>query len=50
MEDMYKEVRFDQYCESCEHRDKPESEEPCDECLSEPSNLYSNKPVNYKKC
>lgn len=49
MEDRYKEVCFGQYCESCRHRDKLENEYPCDECLEEPINLYTNKPVRYEE-
>ena len=45
----YKEVYFDQYCKSCKHKDLKETEEPCDECLSEPTNLDSHKPVRYDK-
>lgn len=45
MEDNYKEVYFDKYCKTCIHEKKEEHEEPCDECLNEPVNLYSHKPV-----
>lgn len=47
MDESYKEVYFDQYCQTCKHCDTPESEEPCNECLYEPVNLYSHKPVKY---
>lgn len=46
-EDIYKIVEFDKYCKKCYHWDKDESETPCDECLAEPANLYSHKPVKY---
>lgn len=49
MEDIYKEVEFDKYCKSCAHSELAESEDPCDECLENPSNLYSRKPVNWKE-
>ena len=49
MGDGYKEVRFDQYCSSCEYRDMSEKDDPCDECLSEPVNLQSVKPIKYKE-
>lgn len=42
-----KEVYFDKYCKTCEHRDKRETEEPCDECLKHPVNLGSHKPVKH---
>ena len=49
MEDIYKEVYFDQYCKTCEHKDEKETDETCNECLTNPVNLYSHKPVNYKE-
>ena len=51
MEETYKEVYFDQYCKTCEHKDVKDEkdEEPCDECLSYPTNLYSHKPISYEE-
>lgn len=49
MEDIYKEVYFDKYCGSCKHEDLPEKDDPCHECLNNPENLYSHKPVNWKE-
>ena len=49
MDGMYKEVYFDQYCKTCEHKDLPESEDPCFDCLEEPTNFESHKPVHYKE-
>lgn len=48
MEDNYKEVHFDQYCETCKHKDVKEENDPCFECLSTPENLYSHKPVKWE--
>lgn len=48
MVNEYKEVRFDEYCETCKYESKKEDEDPCDECLNNPVNLYSKKPVNWK--
>lgn len=45
----YKEVYFDQYCKTCEHKDKNEDEFPCDECLNIPSRNYSHKPEYYRE-
>ena len=42
-----KEVYFGQYCETCEHLNKKEDESPCYECLDEPYNVNSHKPVKY---
>lgn len=47
MEDVYKEVYFEKYCQTCVHKELNEKDDPCDECLSNPTNLYSHKPVNY---
>ena len=49
MEDGYKEVYFDEYCGSCKHKSKNEDETPCDECLENPVNLNSHKPVKYEE-
>lgn len=49
MDNICKEVYFNQYCKTCEYKNLKESEEPCDECLSNPINEYSHKPINYKE-
>lgn len=49
MEDNYKEVYFDQYCKTCKHLNKKEDDDPCFDCLNEPVNLYSHKPVKWEK-
>lgn len=46
--DGHKEVCFDKFCSTCANRYVDELEEPCDECLGEPTNLYSNKPIKYE--
>lgn len=47
--DGMKEVYFDQYCQTCKSFDLKEDEEPCCDCLSEPVNQYSHKPVKYEE-
>ena len=47
MDESLKEVYFGQYCHTCVYFDKLGFEDPCDECLSEPANTYSHKPVKY---
>ena len=47
--DGMKEVYFDQYCEKCKNHDLEEDKEPCSECLSEPVNQYSHKPVKWEE-
>lgn len=48
MDDNYKEVYFDKYCETCKYKDADEKDDPCRDCLGEPVNSYSHKPVKYK--
>lgn len=43
-----KEVYFDKYCKSCKNSSTKEYENPCNDCLDNPSNLDSHKPVNYE--
>lgn len=45
----YKEVYFDRYCSTCKYQGLPGTDDPCDECLTEPVNLYSHKPVKYEE-
>lgn len=42
-------VRFDLYCKKCKHYESKESDpkSPCWECLDEPSNTDSRKPINF---
>ena len=47
----YREVRFDKFCPTCKFKDVPENdpEGECWDCLEEPVNTDSEKPVKYKK-
>lgn len=45
MDESYKEVYFGEYCKTCKWKDKLEQEDPCDECLNNPVNVHSHKPV-----
>lgn len=45
----YKEVRFDQYCSKCTHKDVNDWMPPCDECLSSPIRSYSQKPEKFEE-
>ncbi len=40
-------VDFKKYCETCKYKDVKETEDPCNECLENPTNLYSHKPVKW---
>ena len=46
----YREVRFDEYCESCKYWDDGSEESLiCDECMENWTNLHTERPVNYKE-
>jgi hypothetical protein len=45
----YKEVYFDKYCKTCKHKKLEETEAPCDECLGEPLNWNTHRPVKYEE-
>lgn len=47
--DGMKLVEFEKYCPTCKHKDIKEEEQPCHDCLTEPANQYSHKPVNYEE-
>lgn len=49
MDSKEKIVAFDIWCPKCKHRDKKEHQQPCDDCLSEPVNVDSQKPVNWEE-
>ena len=42
-------VDFMEYCRLCKYKDLTGNDQPCDECLSHPTNFESSKPVNFKK-
>lgn len=43
-----KEVYFNKYCQSCKHNNTKEYKDPCNDCLAEPNNINSHKPVRYE--
>ena len=45
METRTKEVFYDIYCKKCKYYEL----EPYNECLAEPYNMDSHKPVNFKE-
>lgn len=49
MDKEYKEVFFHQYCKTCEHESVDENKNPCEECLDNPTNLDSHKPINWEE-
>ena len=40
-------VEFNKYCDRCKYKDYPESSLPCHECLDNPVNTDSRRPVKY---
>lgn len=49
MEFTEKIVDFKKYCETCKHKDIKEIEDSCNECLDNPTNTHSKKPINYEE-
>lgn len=47
-EQIYREVKFNVYCEKCKYKGTKEEDYPCCECLDNPLNLYSNKPTKFE--
>lgn len=48
-DDQYFEVYFDQYCNKCKYKNCTKYEDPCEECLDNPVNLNSHKPINFEE-
>ena len=49
MDYPFKEVDFRKYCKLCKYRDVDDVKDPCNDCLGEPTNLNSCKPVYYEE-
>lgn len=49
MEYREKEVYFGKYCRKCKHWEEEDWKDTCHECLSNPINMYSHKPVNFEE-
>lgn len=49
MEDIYKEVRFDQYCKTCKYVNMPGHKDPCNDCLDYGVNVQTSKPVRWEE-
>lgn len=48
MEYKYKFVEYSEYCHTCKNYTTSAIEDPCDECLNNPVNLNSHKPIKYE--
>ena len=44
-----REVDFNKYCPTCKHAKKFEEDDPCWDCLNEPTNIDSRKPVCWEE-
>ena len=49
MENLDKEVYFGVYCPQCRHWEEAEWADPCADCLNEPKNTDSHKPVYFEE-
>ena len=49
MEDVDMIVEFEKYCETCKYKDVKQHLDPCHECLENPVNINSVKPVKYEE-
>lgn len=49
MEIKKKIVAFEKYCKTCKYKDVKEVKDPCNECLDNPVNDDSHKPVCYEE-
>lgn len=47
-EGEFVEVHFNEYCSRCKYKDVKEPNDPCEECLSNPTNLGTHRPVKYE--
>lgn len=48
MDSHEKEVYFGEYCKKCIHEKEPEDSDACNDCLNNPSNIDSHKPIRFK--
>lgn len=49
MDELYRIVNFKKYCEQCKYKDLDETDDPCNDCLDHPTNLYSEKPLRFEE-
>lgn len=48
MDSEYREVDYATYCKKCKHEKEEGYETVCEECLSEPLNLYTERPTRWE--
>ncbi len=49
MPENRKEVYYNYFCSKCVHFPSDERKDPCNDCLNQPWNQDSHKPVNFKE-
>lgn len=49
MDNIERIVDFKKYCETCKHRNVKEIKDPCNDCLDNPVNTNSHKPIYYEE-
>lgn len=49
MEDNYKFVAFDKYCNTCKYKDTSPTHDPCNDCLGVGAREGTEVPQEYKK-
>ena len=42
-------VNFKEYCPNCKNWDSSIEKDPCNECLTNPTNINSHTPVNFEE-
>lgn len=42
-------VFYDEYCSKCKYYNASEASDVCNECLNNPVNVDSHKPINYEE-
>ena len=48
-ENRTKEVYYNYFCSKCKFFPRDEGKDPCNDCLNQPWNEDSHKPVNFKE-
>lgn len=44
-----KHVDYRKYCPKCKYNDQQDYEDPCNECMDNPVNQDSHKPINFEE-
>jgi hypothetical protein len=42
-------VQFQEYCTKCKNKKTPETEDPCNECLTYPARENTRKPLKFEE-